>query len=194
MQRIILMRHAKSDWTQPGQHDKQRMLNERGRATAPRMAQWLVHQNYLIDQVHSSSSARTRETWALMSPILESTSGSSEMRSDSTASATSKSVPIQFSDELYLGSANALWKQVIAFFNSLEPLRSKSDWTLMLIAHNPGLELLVRALANQEVEFPTASIAVFEREGNRPVEELIPTIENNEWNLSNLQFPKQLVD
>lgn len=41
MKTLFLVRHAKSDWSQLGQHDHDRSLNERGQRDAPRMGQLL---------------------------------------------------------------------------------------------------------------------------------------------------------
>jgi phosphohistidine phosphatase len=37
MRRLMLLRHAKSDWSAPGTRDQDRPLNTRGREAAPRM-------------------------------------------------------------------------------------------------------------------------------------------------------------
>ena len=37
MRRLMLLRHAKSDWTVPGARDRDRPLNARGREAAPKM-------------------------------------------------------------------------------------------------------------------------------------------------------------
>jgi len=60
--RLILTRHAKSDWSQSGVSDHQRPLNKRGRASATAIGDWLRKGNHLPNQILSSSSTRTRET------------------------------------------------------------------------------------------------------------------------------------
>ena len=66
MKTLILMRHAKSDWSAPGQRDKDRTLNARGRLAAPLMGSWLREAGYIPQAALVSSAARTRETWDLM--------------------------------------------------------------------------------------------------------------------------------
>ena len=61
MKRLILMRHAKSDWSGGGS-DHDRPLNPRGRKAAEALGNWLRAHDLLPDQVLSSSSIRTRET------------------------------------------------------------------------------------------------------------------------------------
>lgn len=62
--RLILMRHAKSSWDNPLLDDHQRSLNGRGRRSALAVGDWLRDNNYLPDQILSSSSTRTKETCA----------------------------------------------------------------------------------------------------------------------------------
>lgn len=64
MKRLILMRHAKSSWDDPRQDDHARPLNGRGRVSARVLGDWLRAQGYLPDLALSSSSTRTRETFA----------------------------------------------------------------------------------------------------------------------------------
>lgn len=62
--RLILMRHAKSDWGLSGLRDHDRPLNERGRLAAPLMGAWLREHGYTPAQAIVSSAKRTQETWA----------------------------------------------------------------------------------------------------------------------------------
>lgn len=61
--RLILLRHAKSDWGDPGLSDKERPLNARGRADAPKIGAWLA-QHARPDHILVSTAQRTRETWS----------------------------------------------------------------------------------------------------------------------------------
>ncbi|MGV6803365.1 MAG: SixA phosphatase family protein [Ruegeria sp.] len=63
---LILTRHAKSSWNTPGMSDHDRPLNKRGRASAEVIGSWLQHKKYEPDEVMSSTSVRTRETWRRM--------------------------------------------------------------------------------------------------------------------------------
>lgn len=60
---LILMRHAKSSWDDVTLPDHDRPLNDRGRASAKAMGDWLRAQGYRPDAAVSSSSARTVETF-----------------------------------------------------------------------------------------------------------------------------------
>lgn len=61
---LILTRHAKSSWTTPGLDDHDRPLNDRGTRSAKALGDWMRAKGWLPDQVISSSSKRTRETFA----------------------------------------------------------------------------------------------------------------------------------
>jgi len=64
--RLAILRHAKSDWGQPGVSDFDRPLNDRGRAAAGLIGRAIDERGLQFDVVVSSPSARTRETLALI--------------------------------------------------------------------------------------------------------------------------------
>lgn len=64
MKRLILMRHAKSDWGTPGLSDHARPLNKRGRRAATALGHWLRETGLAPDEILCSSAARTQETCA----------------------------------------------------------------------------------------------------------------------------------
>jgi phosphohistidine phosphatase len=60
---LIVMRHAKSSWDDMMLADHDRPLNERGRASAVAMGDWLRLQGHMPDAAVSSTSLRTGETF-----------------------------------------------------------------------------------------------------------------------------------
>lgn len=64
MKRLILMRHAKSSWGEPELSDHARPLNGRGKRSAEALGEWLKQRKFVPYQTLSSSSTRTRETFA----------------------------------------------------------------------------------------------------------------------------------
>ncbi|WP_050929310.1 SixA phosphatase family protein [Aestuariivita boseongensis] len=60
---LILMRHAKSSWDDPFLTDFERPLNKRGQRSAHALGDWLRAQDLVPDEVISSSSTRTGETF-----------------------------------------------------------------------------------------------------------------------------------
>lgn len=61
---LILMRHAKSSWGNPGVADHDRPLNKRGTDSAMALGEWLRVNEFLPDKALVSSARRTQETFA----------------------------------------------------------------------------------------------------------------------------------
>jgi phosphohistidine phosphatase len=70
MKRLILTRHAKSSWDDPLTPDHDRPLNDRGKAAAADLGQWLASRDYVPDEVLCSDSLRTRKTFSGIAPAL----------------------------------------------------------------------------------------------------------------------------
>lgn len=117
MTELLVMRHAKSDWSL-GLRDFDRPLNDRGTRAAARMGEWLSENDLAPDLIISSSAERTRRT--VDAVIL--------------ACGTEQ---VQFFDELYHATATT-W---------LAHLRRQEVHRVLLCGHNPGLDDLVETLA-----------------------------------------------
>lgn len=63
MKRLVLMRHAKSSWSNPVDGDHARPLNARGQRSAKALGDWLRAESVAIDQALVSTATRTRETF-----------------------------------------------------------------------------------------------------------------------------------
>ena len=59
---LVLIRHAKSSWSNPLQSDFDRTLNDRGEKDAPEMGERLKALDVIPDLIISSSAKRTRQT------------------------------------------------------------------------------------------------------------------------------------
>jgi phosphohistidine phosphatase len=70
MRRLMLMRHAKSDWSVGGQRDHDRALAARGREAAPLIAAYMARHGLRPDRVLVSTARRARETWDLVAPAF----------------------------------------------------------------------------------------------------------------------------
>ena len=66
MKRLILMRHAKSDWSDLTASDHARTLNNRGQRGAEALGEWLCGLSIRPDHALCSDSARTTETLSLL--------------------------------------------------------------------------------------------------------------------------------
>jgi len=150
---LLLMRHAKSDWNHAGLSDKERPLNARGRATAPIMANWLARQNRMPALVLCSSSVRTQQTLELM------------MQHWTTLQESNPGIElpqVHIDDSLYLASDLLILSSTKKSVAGLRSEVAHCVNCVMVLAHNPGLEILVSQLSNHQNEMPTGAIAVFE--------------------------------
>ena len=62
MKQLLLIRHAKSSWSNPGLEDIDRPLGERGKIDAPFMAKYCESLGLYIDQLISSPAKRAYKT------------------------------------------------------------------------------------------------------------------------------------
>lgn len=136
MKTLLIMRHAKSSWKDPGMTDHDRPLNDRGRRAAPRMGRLLDEQHLRPTRVLCSTAQRARETAQLLS-----------------TSATDFP-DVQFLEDLYLAAPETY----VAHLRQ----QGESAACAMVIGHNPGLEQLVGLLTGEQEAFPTAALAAVE--------------------------------
>jgi phosphohistidine phosphatase len=71
MKRLTLVRHAKSDWSLPGQNDWDRPLNKRGQRDAPEMARRLRSRRLKPDLILASPAVRALTTATVMARELK---------------------------------------------------------------------------------------------------------------------------
>jgi phosphohistidine phosphatase len=116
---LLLLRHAKSSWSEPDLPDRERPLAARGRRAAAALGARLARRRLVIHRVLCSPARRTRETLALL--------------------ALDPTLPVDYGETLYLASARAL----LARLRRLPP-RVRS---VLVIGHDPGLDHLARSLA-----------------------------------------------
>ena len=136
---LLIMRHAKSSWKQPGLTDYQRPLNKRGIADTPCMAEFLLAQQRVPQHIFHSSANRTTTTAEMLVEQFRT------LDSDVTTTVSSH-------EELYL----ARWQTYIELL--AHHVTDDHD-IAMVLGHNPGVEDLVEALTGQWVTMPTAAIA-----------------------------------
>lgn len=134
MKTLLLMRHAKSSWNDPGQSDHDRVLNARGVRDAPRMAEWLEQQGLIPDSITCSTASRAFQTAVLVAKTLR------------------HEAPLRATATLYHADS-AAWLSVI------RDLPAESRCALC-VSHNPGIEGLVSTLTGTPQHLPTAAIAV----------------------------------
>lgn len=148
MAELILVRHAKSDWSDPSLRDHDRPLNGRGRKNAPEMADRLASTRVRVDLILSSTAVRARTT--------------------AEAFAEALGAPLELVSELYLASGNTLLgtARLAATRHDLE--------TIMVVAHDPGITELANELSSGGVHhMPTAAVARFQFAGAWDARELV---------------------
>ena len=140
MRRLILTRHAKSDWSSPAMRDHDRPLNARGRDAAGRIGRWLAGAGHVPDRVLSSTATRTRETW------------------DGIAAALPAGIEVAFLPELY-GAAPV---------TMMRALQGAGGETVLMLGHNPGIGALAHALPrhvpdhDKFTQYPTGATLVLD--------------------------------
>jgi phosphohistidine phosphatase len=131
---LLVLRHAKSSWDEPGLDDHARPLNERGERDAPRMGRLVRDERLAPDLIISSDAARARGT------------------AEAMAAAAKFRGTILLEPRLYHASAAEI----------VDVLRATLDEDaaiVMVVGHNPGLEELVARLTGERESLPTATLA-----------------------------------
>lgn len=143
MPTLLLLRHAKSSWDDPGLRDHDRPLSDRGERSASAMAAYLRQNGVAPDLVLCSSARRTVDTLAAVRLGLP------------------EGLKVETARDLYEAGAAAL----------LDRLRRvpATVGTLLVIGHNPGLEDLATRLSGADSDpgavkalgrkFPTCALA-----------------------------------
>ena len=142
---LLLMRHAKSDWKDSTLNDKERPLNSRGRTAAPVMAKWLIQHDHVPDLVLCSSAIRTQQTLDLM--IQHWTT----MKQVDAALALPQVI---IEEPLYLASDLAILRTA----RDCGTVESKR--CIIMLGHNPGMEILASKLSGNTIRMPTGAIAI----------------------------------
>ena len=124
---LLLIRHAKSDWSVSGQKDIDRELNSRGLYTAPKVGRWLAEKGRKPDAVYSSTASRARRTAEL---VIE------QLGLDIAS--------IQLDESIYEASPRTL----LEFINKLKD----ADKFVTVFGHNPGFTYIAEYLTGAIVE------------------------------------------
>ena len=146
MPQLLLLRHAKSSWDDPGMADHARPLNARGQRAAAAMRGAIGRLGLAPELVLVSSARRTLQTAEALEPW----------------ETPPRKQPL---DSLYLASM----AQLLDVLREVDPGLA----SVLVIAHNPGLHDLARQLdpgddaagARLEACYPTAALAQFELAG-----------------------------
>ncbi|MDX1563408.1 MAG: histidine phosphatase family protein [Gammaproteobacteria bacterium] len=119
--RLILLRHAKSSWTESGLSDHDRPLAKRGFNDAPNMGARLANRGVHPGLILTSSALRARQTAALAASAWD-----------------PHEIKIAVDPAIYLATPG----QMLAVIAK----QSDSVQELLLIGHNPGMTQLANAM------------------------------------------------
>jgi phosphohistidine phosphatase len=143
MQRLILFRHGEAEGRAASGKDIDRRHTARGREAARAMGERLASKAVRPDLVLVSQAARTQETWAAAQP-------------------GERQPETRIEPALYQADARTL----------LQLTQGQAAATVMLVAHNPGVQELALQLAEDaadqafkarlELGFPAAAAAIIE--------------------------------
>jgi phosphohistidine phosphatase len=132
MIRLVLVRHAKSDWGDPTLDDHDRPLNDRGIRDAPRMARKLAETDFRPEVILSSTALRARTT--------------------AEAFAAEFGVAVDLEVELYGAPGRIL----------LSTAAASGARRVIVVAHDPGMTVLAGQLSGGEIaHMPTCAVATF---------------------------------
>ena len=120
MRRLLLLRHAKAERSEPGTKDLARVLIDRGRKDAAKIGTYMSAHALVPDRVVLSPAARTQETWKYAAAAF-----------NPAPAATS-------SERIY----DATPHSILAVIKDIPA----SAHTLLVIGHNPGLHKLALML------------------------------------------------
>jgi phosphohistidine phosphatase len=132
MKTLYLLRHAKSDWSDPAVTDHDRPLNRRGKRARTTVADHI--KGWHVDLLLCSTARRARET---AKPV-----------------AASLGCRVQYEEALYAAVPGGLQEVV-----HMLPDRFAS---VMLVGHNPSLEEFTTMLCGQSPDYPTAALATID--------------------------------
>jgi len=133
MKTLLVMRHAKSSWSNDYLADHERPLNDRGKQDAPRMGRLLQTEDLVPDLIISSSAERALNTAELVAL---------NCGYDNEIAITRRFYHADPDDYLaVLSGADDAYERI------------------MVVGHNPGMEALVEDLTGEEVRMATAALA-----------------------------------
>lgn len=165
MKRLLLMRHAKSDWNEGSTNDFERPLNYRGRKDATKMARFLVQEQLVPEIVLVSPARRTTETWERINAVFQ----------ENSLSITGHSI-----EAFYLGGLGQIQPAFSNTFNHLH--------TALILGHNPGWSNASSLFSQQKISLTTADVVILKHLSDSWEE----AIHSDEWQLHGHFSPKDV--
>ncbi|MCP4357587.1 MAG: histidine phosphatase family protein [Chloroflexi bacterium] len=162
MKTLLIMRHAKSSWSNSCLSDHERPLNGRGKRDAPRMGHLLKNEEMVPDLIISSTAERALTT------------------AEMTALACDFAGEMQITHRFYHAGPATYLELLSGVADQFEQV--------MVVGHNPGMAELVAYLTGYKTRFTTANIAHVEL----PINSWADLNEETGGKLCNLWRPKEI--
>ena len=168
--KLLILRHAKSDWGADYTRDRDRPLNKRGKNDAHLIGKWMAQQQLFPDLVLCSPAKRTRST---LERVL--------------TYSNKLDLKTNYLESLYHADLATLLEAIGNVPDSIQ--------RLLLVGHNPGLDALLVHISKQGPPYTdsgklmtTANLALLEIPGT------YQDIQQHDANLVTLIRPKELGD
>ena len=143
MKTVLLIRHAKSSWTDASLNDFDRPLNDRAKRDAPEMAKRLSDKKIKIDTFISSPAKRAKKTALFFA----------------------KEFGVDEKDVIYKTELYAAPSEV--FYDVIEKLDDDAD-NVAIFSHNPGITEFANSLTDVRADdMPTCSIFAIKSEAKK---------------------------
>ncbi len=136
MKTLSILRHAKASWKHSGLSDHARPLKKRGERAAPRMGELLIEEELVPQLIISSTAKRALKTTELV------------------AEACQYDGEVQPEPGLYGAGP-------VGYIRILQEVPDVYQ-RIMVVGHNPGLEVLLEVLTGEAKWLPTAALAHIE--------------------------------
>ncbi|MBI5661104.1 MAG: histidine phosphatase family protein [Ignavibacterium album] len=162
MRQLILIRHAKSSWSNPDLSDFDRPLNKRGKRDLAFMSVLLSQKNITPELIISSPALRTKLT------------------------------AIEFANKIGYNKNEIIWNKnlylasYMKILKIIKQIENKINCAI-IVGHNPGLTDLQNYLCNEEIDnIPTSGIVSMST-----IKEWID-VESKDFELVFFEFPKKI--
>ncbi len=139
MKRLILIRHAKSNWNQPLVSDHDRIINDIGKSDAKLIGKYLYQAHYTVSHMISSSAIRTLQTAKIISK---------EIKFEDS---------IETQSLIYNSAAEKILNLIYNINNKFE--------CVILVGHNPTITELANHISNIKIDnIPTSGTMIIDFE------------------------------
>ena len=139
MKKLLIMRHAKSDWDDSSKRDFDRPLNKRGKIAAPLVGKEIKKRGLSSDLIISSPALRAK------------------MTAEAVAENSGYNKDIVWNESFYFGYTS----EIIQAIKDID----ESDENVIIFGHNPTWSAVAEMLSGDFIDMKTADVVVLEYGG-----------------------------